>query len=227
MNLNPNHNGGGGGGGGGGSPCGACKFLRRKCVATCVFAPYFDAEQGSTHFAAVHKVFGASNVAKLLAGTPVHRRLDTVITVCYEAQSRLKDPIYGCVSQIFALQQQVVNLQAEIAYLQGQFAQLEIPHQPAPPPPPHGVVAPPAFAVADPPAAPAAAMPAAYDLPPAVDPMVHPNAWAMQQRAIDPRQYVANAPSTSAPGGHQAMGRGVLRRHGSTSAHPASSSNAP
>ncbi|CAH8386856.1 unnamed protein product, partial [Eruca vesicaria subsp. sativa] len=40
------------GGGGGGGPCGACKFLRRKCVPGCIFEPYFDSEQGSACFAA-------------------------------------------------------------------------------------------------------------------------------------------------------------------------------
>uniref|UniRef100_N1R4P2 Uncharacterized protein n=1 Tax=Aegilops tauschii TaxID=37682 RepID=N1R4P2_AEGTA len=49
-----------------GSPCGACKFLRRRCAAECVFAPYFCAEDGASQFAAIHKVFGASNAAKLL-----------------------------------------------------------------------------------------------------------------------------------------------------------------
>ncbi|KAK8541533.1 hypothetical protein V6N12_014164 [Hibiscus sabdariffa] len=43
-------------GSGPGSPCGACKFLRRKCVKGCVFAPYFCHEQGAAHFAAIHKV---------------------------------------------------------------------------------------------------------------------------------------------------------------------------
>ena len=101
--------GGGSGGpsGGGGGPCGACKFLRRKCVSGCIFAPYFDSEQGAAHFAAVHKVFGASNVSKLLLQIPAHKRLDAVVTICYEAQARLRDPVYGCVAHIFALQQQV------------------------------------------------------------------------------------------------------------------------
>lgn len=98
---------GGGGSGGGGGPCGACKFLRRKCVTGCIFAPYFDSEQGAAHFAAVHKVFGASNVSKLLVHIPAHKRLDAVVTICYEAQARLRDPVYGCVVHIFALQQQV------------------------------------------------------------------------------------------------------------------------
>ncbi|CAL5193726.1 unnamed protein product [Lathyrus oleraceus] len=108
---------------GSGSPCGACKFLRRKCIRGCVFAPYFCHEQGATHFAAIHKVFGASNVSKLLAHLPVSDRCEAAVTISYEAQARLQDPIYGCVSHIFALQQQVVNLQAQLAYMREQAAQ--------------------------------------------------------------------------------------------------------
>jgi LOB domain-containing protein 29 len=93
-----------------GSPCGACKFLRRKCVRGCVFAPYFCHEQGAAHFAAIHKVFGASNVSKLLAHLPLADRPEAAVTISYEAQARLRDPIYGCVAHIFALQQQVPSL---------------------------------------------------------------------------------------------------------------------
>ncbi|KAK9704899.1 hypothetical protein RND81_07G018600 [Saponaria officinalis] len=103
-----------------GSPCGACKFLRRKCVRGCVFAPYFCHEQGPTHFAAIHKVFGASNIAKLLAQLPVSDRSEAATTISYEAQARVQDPIYGCVSHIFALQQQVVSLEAQLATLKQQ-----------------------------------------------------------------------------------------------------------
>ncbi|XP_043693249.1 LOB domain-containing protein 29-like [Telopea speciosissima] len=106
-----------------GSPCGACKFLRRKCVKGCVFAPYFCHEHGATHFAAIHKVFGASNVSKLLAHLPVTDRCEAAVTISYEAQARLQDPIYGCVSYIFALQEQVVNLQAQLDSLKAQAAQ--------------------------------------------------------------------------------------------------------
>lgn len=91
----------------GGGPCGACKFLRRKCVKGCIFAPYFDSEQGAAHFAAVHKVFGASNASKLLLRIPANKRLDACVTLCYEALARVRDPVYGCVAHIFSLQQQV------------------------------------------------------------------------------------------------------------------------
>lgn len=93
-----------------GSPCGACKFLRRKCVRGCVFAPFFCHEQGAAHFAAIHKVFGASNFSKLLLHVPVSDRSEAAVTMAYEAQARLQDPVYGCISHIFALQQQVYLL---------------------------------------------------------------------------------------------------------------------
>ncbi|KAI4356813.1 hypothetical protein L6164_000801 [Bauhinia variegata] len=116
-----------------GGPCGACKFLRRKCVKGCIFAPYFDSEQGTAHFAAVHKVFGASNASKLLLRIPAHKRLDAVVTLCYEALARARDPVHGCVGHIFALQQQVVNLQAELAHVQARLSTLQ--HFPFAPPP--------------------------------------------------------------------------------------------
>ncbi|KAJ8620717.1 hypothetical protein MRB53_029246 [Persea americana] len=100
-----------------GTSCGACKFLRRKCTNGCIFAPYFCYDEGATHFAAIHKVFGASNVSKLLSHLPMHSRSEAAITISYEAQARIRDPIYGCVAHIFALQQQVANLQGEIDFL--------------------------------------------------------------------------------------------------------------
>ncbi|WZY90172.1 hypothetical protein YC2023_046907 [Brassica napus] len=67
--------------GGLGSPCGACKFLRRKCIEGCVFAPYFCYEEGSSNFAAIHKVFGASNFSKLISHLPDQDRCDAVVSL--------------------------------------------------------------------------------------------------------------------------------------------------
>lgn len=47
------------------TPCAACKLLRRRCAPECVFAPHFPAGQPQK-FADVHKVYGASNVSKIL-----------------------------------------------------------------------------------------------------------------------------------------------------------------
>lgn len=76
-----------------GSSCGACKFLRRRCTSECVFAPYFSYDEASSHFAAVHRVFGASNVSKLLSHLPIIDRGKAAITISYEALARMQDPL--------------------------------------------------------------------------------------------------------------------------------------
>lgn len=47
------------------TPCAACKLLRRRCAQECPFSPYFSPHEPQK-FASVHKVFGASNVSKML-----------------------------------------------------------------------------------------------------------------------------------------------------------------
>lgn len=96
------------------SPCAACKFLRRKCTPECVFAPYFPPDQPQK-FANVHKVFGASNVTKLLNELHPHQREDAVNSLAYEADARLRDPVYGCVGVISILQHQLKQLQADLS----------------------------------------------------------------------------------------------------------------
>nr|XP_043630879.1 LOB domain-containing protein 30-like [Erigeron canadensis] len=200
-------------------PCGACKFLRRKCVAGCIFAPYFDSDQGAAHFAAVHKVFGASNVSKLLFHLPVQRRHDAVVTICYEAQARLRDPVYGCVSHIFALQQQVVSLQAELAYFQAHLATLEGPTLP-PPPPPQSSILPQGLSIND--LTTASPVLGSYDLSSLLEPMISPS-WAMQpqRRQTDPHQFMSfdatratsNLPPTQRDEGEfQELARELMQR---------------
>ncbi|XWS40703.1 hypothetical protein CRYUN_Cryun17cG0018200 [Craigia yunnanensis] len=95
------------------SPCAACKCLRRKCMPDCIFAPYFPPEEPQK-FANVHKIFGASNVSKLLNEVSPHQREDAVNSLAYEAEARMKDPVYGCVGAISVLQRQVIRLQREL-----------------------------------------------------------------------------------------------------------------
>ena len=51
------------------TPCAACKLLRRRCAQECPFSPYFSPLEPHK-FATVHKVFGASNVSKMLLVSP-------------------------------------------------------------------------------------------------------------------------------------------------------------
>lgn len=95
------------------SPCAACKFLRRKCLPGCIFSPYFPPEEPQK-FINVHKIFGASNVTKLLNELLPHQREDAVNSLAYEAEARVRDPVYGCVGAISFLQRQVERLQKEL-----------------------------------------------------------------------------------------------------------------
>ncbi|KAL2488558.1 LOB domain-containing protein 13 [Forsythia ovata] len=95
------------------TPCAACKLLRRRCAEECPFSPYFSPHEPHK-FAAVHKVFGASNVSKMLMEVPEPQRADAANSLVFEANVRLRDPVYGCMGAISALQQQVQTLQAEL-----------------------------------------------------------------------------------------------------------------
>lgn len=109
------------------APCAACKLLRRRCARDCVFAPYFPADEPQK-FASVHKVFGASNVNKMLQELPEHQRGDAVSSMVYEANARVRDPVYGCVGAISSLQQQVDVLQTQLALAQAEVVQMRMRH---------------------------------------------------------------------------------------------------
>lgn len=79
----------------------------------CIFAPYFPPEEPQK-FVNVHKIFGASNVTKLLNDLLPHQREDAVNSLAYEAEARVRDPVYGCVGAISFLQRQVHRLQKEL-----------------------------------------------------------------------------------------------------------------
>ncbi|KAL6499224.1 hypothetical protein OROHE_026252 [Orobanche hederae] len=95
------------------APCAACKYLRRKCTQECVFAPYFPPDNPQK-FSNVHKVFGASNVGKILNELNPNQRNDAVNSLAYEAECRIKDPIYGCVGFVSLLQHHLRQVQQEI-----------------------------------------------------------------------------------------------------------------
>lgn len=95
------------------TPCAACKLQRRKCTQECVFAPYFPPDQPQK-FETVHKVFGASNVAKILSELAPAQREDAVNSLAYEADARLRDPVYGCVGLISILQHRLKQVQINL-----------------------------------------------------------------------------------------------------------------
>ncbi|RYR46082.1 hypothetical protein Ahy_A07g031828 isoform A [Arachis hypogaea] len=103
------------------SSCAACKFLKRRCIPNCIFAPYFRSDE-CKKFAKVHKVFGASNVSKILVEVPEDQREDTVNSLAYEAEARLRDPVYGCIGAIALLQRKMLELQHDLAIAKDRLA---------------------------------------------------------------------------------------------------------
>lgn len=103
------------------SSCAACKLLKRRCIPNCIFAPYFRSDEPKK-FAKVHKVFGASNVSKILNEVAEEQREDTVNSLAYEAEARLKDPVYGCIGAIAMLQRKMVELQNDLALARARLA---------------------------------------------------------------------------------------------------------
>ncbi|KAL0434927.1 UNVERIFIED_CONTAM: LOB domain-containing protein 15 [Sesamum radiatum] len=97
------------------------------------------------------KVFGASNVSKMLMEVSEAQRADTANSLVYEANVRLRDPVYGCMGAISALQHQVQALQAQLIAVKAEIRRFkyreaantviatshvaELPPTPAPSPP--------------------------------------------------------------------------------------------
>ncbi|KAH7423601.1 hypothetical protein KP509_12G063300 [Ceratopteris richardii] len=109
------------------TPCAACKLLRRRCAQECPFAPYFSPHEPQK-FACVHKVYGASNVSKMLMEVQESQRADTANSLVYEANARIRDPVYGCMGIISALQQQARNLQAELNVVKSEVMRYRASH---------------------------------------------------------------------------------------------------
>ncbi|XP_075666039.1 LOB domain-containing protein 24-like [Castanea sativa] len=101
--------------------CAACKSLRRRCTKDCVLAPYFP-PTNPQRFACVHKIFGASNITKMLEQLPVHLRPMAADCMSFEASSRVEDPVYGSVRIISQLQEKIIEAQSELVKTNGEIA---------------------------------------------------------------------------------------------------------
>ncbi|XP_062158816.1 LOB domain-containing protein 24-like [Alnus glutinosa] len=101
--------------------CAACKYLRRRCHSDCIFSLYFPPNDPQ-RFASVHKIYGASNVAKILQQLPLTLRAQAAETLYFEAKCRIEDPVYGCVGIISQLYQQLHNGESELAKTQAEIA---------------------------------------------------------------------------------------------------------
>lgn len=61
---------------------------------------------------------------------PVHQRADAVSSLVYEANARVRDPVYGCVGAISYLQSQVSQLKMQLAVAQTEIMCLQMQQDP-------------------------------------------------------------------------------------------------
>ncbi|KAJ6680596.1 LOB DOMAIN-CONTAINING PROTEIN 4-RELATED [Salix purpurea] len=99
-------------------------MLRRRCDSNCMLAPYFPGDEAEKFFG-VHKVFGASNVIRMIQMVEESKKEDAVKAIIYEATSRLRDPVYGSAGTIFHLQKMVEDLKIQVESMRAQVVQLQ------------------------------------------------------------------------------------------------------
>ena len=104
------------------SACAACKYQRRKCIPECLLAPYFPADQTKV-FQNAHKLFGVSNILKILKSLDPTQHAEAMRSIKYQANVRDRFPVYGCLGVIRQLYYQIQLLEEEFHAV---LAQLEM-----------------------------------------------------------------------------------------------------
>ncbi|OIW17697.1 hypothetical protein TanjilG_29047 [Lupinus angustifolius] len=102
--------------------CAACKYQRRKCTSECFLAPYFPADQPKV-FLNVHKLFGVSNIVKILKILNPSQKKIAMDSIIIQANYRDKYPVHGCWEEICRLQYQICAAEEELQVI---YQQLEM-----------------------------------------------------------------------------------------------------
>lgn len=74
--------------------CAACKHQRKRCDEKCILAPFFPSDR-TREFQAVHKVFGLSNLQKMVKCLNEEDKRRATDSLIWEAFCRQKDPVLG------------------------------------------------------------------------------------------------------------------------------------
>ena len=108
----------------GGSPaaCAACKHQRKRCDNNCALAPFFPASK-TREFQAVHKVYGMSNVIKILRSIErEEERRRAADSLVWEAFCRQRDPVLGSYGELKKVAEEVKFLKNQNQQLQDAYA---------------------------------------------------------------------------------------------------------
>ncbi|CAN1257622.1 LOB domain-containing protein 1 [Linum perenne] len=108
-----------------GRRCAGCVYLRRRCCQDCPLAPYFPPDNPQ-RFESVHKIFGTSNITKLLLEVPEELRGKAADCMSFEAEARVRDLVYGCPGMIYQLQMEIQKVRWELDNLKRMIALLSV-----------------------------------------------------------------------------------------------------
>ncbi|KAK9116916.1 hypothetical protein Sjap_015863 [Stephania japonica] len=107
--------------GGTSQACAACKYQRRKCSADCPLAPYFPPDQ-SKLFHSVHRLFGVSNVLKVLNHVNEDERPSAMHSIIHHARVRRDSPVHGYCAVIRALEHRIAQALLDLQLVRAQIA---------------------------------------------------------------------------------------------------------
>ncbi|XP_075075402.1 uncharacterized protein LOC142162712 [Nicotiana tabacum] len=116
--------GSGGSGANGSQACAACKYQRRRCAPDCPLAPYFPAER-QKDFLNAHKLFGVSNILKVLKNVPPFQKENAMKALIFEANIRADDPVGGCHRVIQNLHRQINLYQSQLQLVYHQIVRVQ------------------------------------------------------------------------------------------------------
>ncbi|KAJ4712190.1 putative LOB domain-containing protein [Melia azedarach] len=106
--------------GGTSQACAACKYQRRRCSAECPLAPYFPPDQPKM-FQNAHKLFGVSNILKILKILDSEQKPEAMRSIIYQANIRDKYPVHGCWGIICQLRYQIWQAEEELHAVHAQL----------------------------------------------------------------------------------------------------------
>ncbi|CAK9148421.1 unnamed protein product [Ilex paraguariensis] len=100
--------------------CASCKHQRKKCTDDCTLANFFPVNK-TREFEAVHKVFGVSNLTKMVKNVKEEDRKRASDSLIWEALCRQKDPVLGSFGEYMKLYEELklYKSQCQVPLLEG------------------------------------------------------------------------------------------------------------
>ncbi|KAL5768621.1 hypothetical protein ACOSP7_015171 [Xanthoceras sorbifolium] len=93
--------------------CSACRLQRKRCDRNCDMAQYFPASK-YCEFQNAHKLFGMSNIQKMMNSVLPEQRKATADSILIEGNARSNDLVHGC-------QGIVRNIKSQIQLYENEF----------------------------------------------------------------------------------------------------------